>query len=103
MKPDIDEILSDDYLDDIIGVKANDYGRKPMNRLKNEPVALGVAIRLVLVAAMSFGLHLTDAQLVATMAAVEAVIGLFTRQSVTPNQLAEARVDQGLRPTQPRS
>jgi hypothetical protein len=61
----------------------------------NEPVAFGAAIRMVLVAAMSFGLTLTDAQLVASMAAVEAVLGLFTRQSVTPTRLVKERQDEG--------
>lgn len=68
-----------------------------MNRMLNEPVALGAAIRLVLVAAMAFGLQLTDTQLVASMAAIEAVLGLVTRQTVTPNQLAEDRIEQAQR------
>jgi DnaJ-class molecular chaperone len=63
-----------------------------LKRLLNEPVALGVAIRMTLLAAIAFGLSMTDTQLVSLMAAVEAVLGLFTRQSVTPNQLAESRV-----------
>lgn len=49
-----------------------------------EPVAVVNAVRLVLLAAITFGLHLTDAQLVASMAALEAVLTLFTRRRVTP-------------------
>lgn len=64
----------------------------------NEPVALGAAIRLSLLAAMSFGLALTDTQLVSLMAALEAILGLFTRQSVVPTKLANARMDEGRDP-----
>lgn len=49
-----------------------------------EPVALVNAIRLVLLAAIAFGLSLSEGQLVALMAALEAVLTLVTRARVTP-------------------
>lgn len=55
------------------------------NPLHREPVAIVNAVRLVLLAAVTFGLSLTDAQLVASMAALEAVLTLFTRRQVTPS------------------
>lgn len=97
MRPTLDEIDPA-----IIGVKGNDYGRIPMNRLLNEPVLIGGAIRAVLVAAMAYGFTVTPEQMAATMLAVEAVLALVTRAIVTPNQLAEARHAEGLSPTQPR-
>ena len=51
-----------------------------MNR---EPVAIVNAVRLVLLAAVAFGLHLSDVQLLAAMGALEAVLTLFTRRRVT--------------------
>jgi hypothetical protein len=58
---------------------------------QREPVAIVNAVRLVLLAAITFGLSLTDAQLVASMAALEAVLTLFTRQQVTPTGDADDR------------
>jgi uncharacterized membrane protein len=55
----------------------------PKNLLQQEPVAIVNAVRLIALAAMSFGLSLTPTQLVAAMAALEAVLTLFTRSSVT--------------------
>lgn len=52
--------------------------------LGREPVAIVNAIRLVIVAAMAFGLQLTDAQLVTSLVALEAVLTLLTRSQVTP-------------------
>ena len=74
-----------------------------MNRLLNEPVLIGAAVRAVVVAAMGFGLNITTEQLALVMGALEAVLALVTRALVTPNQLAEARVDAGGRPTVPRN
>ena len=71
-----------------------------LRRLLNEPVLIGAAVRAVIFAAMAFGVHVTMEQLAALMAAVEAVLALVTRALVTPNQLAESRVAQGLSPTQ---
>lgn len=74
---------------------------EPVTRLLNEPVALGAAIRLSLLAAMAFGLSMTETQMVALMAALEAVLALFTRQTVTPNQLAVERVERAQQAGQP--
>lgn len=73
-----------------------------MNRLLNEPVLIAGAVRAIILAAMAFGVGITVEQLGALMLAVEAVLAMVTRAVVTPNQLAEARVDAGGRPTQPR-
>ena len=54
------------------------------NPLRSEPVALVNAVRLVLLAAVTFGLSLSDAQLVSSVAALEAVLTLFTRRQVSP-------------------
>lgn len=61
-----------------------------MHRLQFEPVALASFIRVCLIAGMSFGLSLTDAQFVAVMAAVEAGLALFTRSIVAPNAVVDA-------------
>lgn len=49
-----------------------------------EPVAIAAAIRAVLLAAVAFGLKWTPEQIAALMIAVEAVLAVVTRQSVTP-------------------
>ena len=69
-------------------------------RLLNEPILIGAAIRLSLIAAIAFGLSMTEQQMLALMAALEAFLALITRALVVPNQLAEARVDAGFRPTE---
>ena len=69
-----------------------------MGNLFNEPVALGAAVRMSLLAAMAFGLNMTEVQLVALMAAVEAVLGLITRSSVVPVTLAKERMADGVDP-----
>lgn len=70
------------------------------NIWSREPVAIVNAVRLCVLAGMTFGLHLTDIQLGATMIALEAVLTLFTRaqvtspdalQSMTPKTLADAQ------------
>ena len=71
-------------------------------KMSNEPVAWAAVVRLGLVAAISFGLNLTDVQMVALMAFIEGAAALFTRSQVTPNGLAEERVAQGGSPTVPR-
>lgn len=53
--------------------------------MNTEPTAIVGAIRLVLIAAVAFGLDLTDAQLVATLAALEGVLTLVLRSKVTPS------------------
>lgn len=70
-------------------------------RIFNEPVLLGTAIRAIILAGIAFGLNVTPEQLAAVMLAVEAVLALITRAVVTPNHLAEARVDAGGRPSIP--
>lgn len=55
-----------------------------------EPVAIMNAFRLLLLAGMSFGLDLTDTQLVSVMAAFEAIMTLLTRSQVSPNPVVEA-------------
>ena len=55
-----------------------------MYGFRTEPVAIVNAIRLVALAAIAFGLTLTDVQLVASMAALESVLTLFQRSQVTP-------------------
>lgn len=70
-----------------------------MGRIFNEPVLLATAIRLTILAGVAFGLGWTAEQTAATMAAVEAVLAIVTRQMVTPNHLAEDRVAAGKSPT----
>ena len=72
-----------------------------MSRIWNEPVLISVAIRAIIFTIMAFGVQVTTEQLAAIMAALEAVLAVITRSLVTPNQLAEARVDAGGRPTIP--
>ena len=71
-----------------------------MNPFNAEPVALINAFRLVCLAGITFGLHLTMTQLTASALALEAVLTLFTRskvmsqntlQSLTPSTLAAAQ------------
>lgn len=71
-----------------------------MSKLLNEPVMIAAAVRAVLVAAVAFGVEITAEQLATGMVAVETILALVTRALVTPNQLAEHRVDMGYRPTQ---
>ena len=67
-----------------------------MNLLKAEPVAVVNVVRLIALAAMTFGLKLTTIQLAASLLALEAVLTLFTRSQVTSaattaNQQAASR------------
>jgi hypothetical protein len=55
-----------------------------------EPVAILNAFRLLLLAGMTFGLDLTNAQLISVMAAFEALLTLLTRSQVSPNQVVTA-------------
>ncbi len=72
-----------------------------MSRLLNEPVLLGSAIRAVIIVLITFGINITSEQIAAVMGALEIILTLVTRTLVTPNQLAEHRVDMGGRPTVP--
>ena len=67
-----------------------------MNLLKAEPVAVVNVVRLIALAAMTFGLKLTTIQLAASLLALEAILTLFTRSQVTSaattaNQQAASR------------
>ena len=61
-------------------------------RIQEEPVAFGAVVRALLLAAMTFGLHLTRVQLTASMVAVEAILAFATRQASTPNTSLPAGV-----------
>jgi hypothetical protein len=52
--------------------------------LGREPVAIVNVLRLIALAAITFGSHFTNTQVIASMAALEAVLTLFTRAQVTP-------------------
>lgn len=49
-----------------------------------EPAVIAGAIRAIILCATAFGLHWTAEQIGATMLAVEAVLTVIVRQSVTP-------------------
>lgn len=70
------------------------------NPLNYEPVAIVNAVRLVALAAMTFGLQLTNTQLVSSMAALEAVLTLFTRSQVTSAQSLSEMAPQTLKAAQ---
>jgi hypothetical protein len=60
------------------------------NPLDFEPVAVMAALRMIILAAMAFGLNWTVEQVTSIMLAVEAVLGLVTRRQVTSNNTLEA-------------
>lgn len=72
-----------------------------MTRLFNEPALVSAVVNTGMLALIAFGLSLTEPQMLAVMAFVNAVLALVVRALVTPNQLAEHRVDMGGRPTVP--
>lgn len=72
-------------------------------RIQNEPALVAAIIRQGIALLAAFGFSLTAEQTVALGVFIEAISTLFTRQSVTPNQLAEYRVDMGGRPSVPMS
>jgi hypothetical protein len=72
-------------------------------RILNEPVIVASVVQSGLALGMAFGLHLTPEQIASILAFTGTVLALLARAAVTPNQLAEARVAQGLSPTQPRA
>lgn len=72
-------------------------------RILNEPVLVSGFVNTLLVAAIEFGADMTQGQMVATMACVNGALALVVRFFVVPNQLAEARVAAGNRPTEPLS
>lgn len=71
-----------------------------MNRLLNEPVVIAGLVNTFVILLMTFGIKVTPEQLAAIMAFTNAVLAAVVRALVTPNQLAESRVDAGLRPTE---
>lgn len=62
------------------------------NLFQAEPVAICNAIRLVALAGMTFGLHLSMPQLVASLAALEAVLTLLARSNVHTQGSVDAQV-----------
>ena len=62
-----------------------------------EPLVIVNAVRLVVLAAVSFGLDLSEAQIVSVMLALEAVLTLFSRSQVTPNETVEEHLDTAVR------
>lgn len=59
--------------------------------LNREPALIAAAVRACLLAATAFGLEWTAEQVAALLLAVEAVLAVFVRQSVTPNVDVRAR------------
>lgn len=51
-----------------------------------EPVAIAAIVRTGILLLVAFGFKLSVEQIAAVMAFTEAILGLITRQSVTPNQ-----------------
>jgi hypothetical protein len=78
--------------------KTKETPKGPMN----EPVAIGAIVRSALTALMAFGIGLTAEQVAAVVIVAEMISGFVIRQSVTPNRLAEHRVNTGRRPTDSR-
>jgi hypothetical protein len=70
-----------------------------LKRLLNEPSLIAGAIRAIILVGTAFGLHWSADQIAAVMLAVEAVLTLLVRSVVTPNHIAEERVDRGGRPS----
>ena len=60
--------------------------------LNREPALIAAAVRACVLAATAFGLEWTGEQVAALMLAVEAVLAVFVRQSVTPNVDVRSRV-----------
>lgn len=56
-----------------------------IERLRNEPVLVTTVFGAVLNTLIVFGVPITDDQKVALVVLVTAILALFARQSVTPN------------------
>lgn len=56
-----------------------------------EPVAVAAFIRLALIAAVSFGLEMSENQMLSLMAAIEAGLLLLTRPQTTSKTLVKQR------------
>lgn len=52
--------------------------------LKREPVALGVLARVLVMLAARYGFELSADEMLAVLVALEGVIGIVTRQRVSP-------------------
>lgn len=59
-----------------------------------EPTLIISFIRLTLIAVMTFGFVLSEVQLFAVLAAVEAGLLLFNRSQVTPNATVKEKVEE---------
>lgn len=64
---------------------------KLFNKVKQEPVATGVIARALVPVLAIFGLDVTTEQLAAIIVAVEVVIGIITRASVSPVATTETK------------
>ena len=70
-----------------------------MNRLLNEPVLIISMIQSGIALGVAFGLNVTPGQMAAILTFSGTLLAVLARALVTPNQLAEARVAEGLSPT----
>ena len=55
-----------------------------IDRINSEPVAVLTVVQMAIALAVSFGLQLTGEQTGAIVAATAAILGLISRQKVTP-------------------
>lgn len=62
-----------------------------------EPVLYLTLVEVVLAVAVGFGFGLTDHQVALIVAVVAAVLGIITRQQVTPVGQSQTRVDQAFK------
>ncbi len=69
------------------------------SRLLNEPASVAGVVNSIMVMLVLFGVPLTKEQSAAILLVVNGILALLVRALVTPNHLAEARVDRGQRPT----
>lgn len=65
-------------------------------RIKAEPASFLAILSVVINLAVLFGLTLTAEQIVGMNALLALIVGFLTRQAVTPNHVAEARVEVAL-------
>lgn len=59
--------------------------------LNREPALIATAVRAIILAATAFGLNWDAAEVAAVMLAVEAVLAVFVRRSVTANVNVRSR------------
>jgi hypothetical protein len=65
-----------------------------LEKIQKNPVLLTSALRSLIAAAGAFGFELTGEQMFALMAALEAILALFTREAVTPNINVQRKVEE---------